>query len=317
MNNQNPFLRGHPRYHQENRNFTDLSHRRVRDAVASVRAPANFGREIVYFYAYLHLVFVIIFSIDRRQVQPNFARHYFNVFFGSMISRDILTAIWFPFYGALLLLITGIQGRQSYHGVSLNNGYAGTFMIAIYLAFRYLRRNQRQGGSNKTQSKRKGINKTQSKRKDSNKKESLKLEDVLLDLQDLSTKTETHISGTVKVGDSNLDKETENEILKFIKENLIKMNANQYKMSLSGLDLIISIEGDNITFDTEFSDKAKFDKISKEIFEMNKSLYSGITEQDIHNKIDEFSKMNLELKMKSEMKSEMKSKKQGGRSSNR
>ena len=102
-------------------------------------------------------------------------------------------------------------------------------------------------------------------------------------------------------------------MLKFIKENLIKMNDKQYKMSLSGLDLIILIEGDNITFDTVFSDKEKFNRISKEIFEMNKSFYAGITEQEIHNKIDELSKMNLQIKMKSEMKSEMKSKKQGGK----
>ena len=82
---------------------------------------------------------------------------------------------------------------------------------------------------------------------------------------------------------------------KFIEEHLIEVNKNRYKMSLSGLDLIISIEEDKVTFDTEFSDKEKFDKISKEIFEMNKSLYPE-TEEDIHNKMNELDKINLELK---------------------
>ena len=107
-----------------------------------------------------------------------------------------------------------------------------------------------------------------------------------------NTKTQT---GTVKIDKTILDEETQNEMQKFIEEHLIEVNKNRYKMSLSGLDLIISIEEDKVTFDTEFSDKEKFDKISKEIFEMNKSLYPE-TEEDIHNKMNELDKINLELK---------------------
>ena len=54
---------------------------------------------------------------------------------------------------------------------------------------------------------------------------------------------------------------------KFIEEHLIEVNKNRYKMSLSGLDLIISIEEDKVTFDTEFSDKEKFDK-SRELIDI-------------------------------------------------
>ena len=53
------------------------------------------------------------------------------------------------------------------------------------------------------------------------------------------------------------------EMQEFIEEHLKQVNKNRYKMSFFGLDLIISIEEDKLTFDTEFSDKEKFDKISK------------------------------------------------------
>ena len=115
---------------------------------------------------------------------------------------------------------------------------------------------------------------------------------------DLSTQKQSNIktqTGTVKIDKTILDEETQNKMQKFIEEHLIEVNKNRYKMSLSGLDLIISIEEDKVTFDTEFSDKEKFDKISKEIFEMNKSLYPE-TEEDIHNKMNELDKINLELK---------------------
>lgn len=280
------------------RRTTDTVSRTYREVVSvSFHAPANLGREIVYFYAYLHLLFIVLYSIQRRDLILVMRGYFYGVRYLLNNPREFFSLILRPLFVILKCFQTSIRG-ESYTGVFLKDGYTVTFMVAIYLAYRFLKRGNRiQGGT---------------KKKGSGNKESFEMEDLGLDLQDLSTKSETHISGTVKVGKSNLD---ENEILKFIKENLIKMNDKQYKMSLSGLDLIISIEGDNITFDTVFSDKEKFEKISKEIFEMNKSLYAefGITEQDIHNKIDEFSKMNLELKMKSEMKSEMKSKKQGGK----
>ena len=111
-----------------------------------------------------------------------------------------------------------------------------------------------------------------------------------------NTKTQTGFSGTVKIDKIILDEDTQNEMQKFIEEHLKQVNKNRYKMSFFGLDLIISIEEDKLTFDTEFSDKEKFDKISKEIFEMNKSLYAE-TEEDIHNKMNELDKINLELKI--------------------
>ena len=170
------------------------------------------------------------------------------------------------------------------------DAYAGLFMIAIYVAFRHFRRNRRQGGtkkkkrSTKRSTKRKGGSKTQSRKGTS------------LDLTQSKIKTQTGFSGTVKIDKIILDKETQNEMQEFIEEHLIQVNKNRYKMSFSGLDLIISIEEDKLTFDTEFSDKEKFDKISKEIFEMNKSLYAE-TEEDIRNKMNELDKINLELKI--------------------
>jgi hypothetical protein len=55
------------------------------------------------------------------------------------------------------------------------------------------------------------------------------------------------------------------------------------------LDLIISIEDGKVTFGTVFSDREKFNNISKEIFEKYKSVYAkyGVTEDDIQNKIDQ------------------------------
>ena len=321
MNNQNPFLRGHPRYHRENRNFTEISYpmiRRardtvsrtygnVRDAVFSIRAPANFRNEAIYFSVYIHIVCLVAFlakpdwQIRHSNNVRIFTEYYINIlgFNRNLDNFDrVMRLLIQPFFIVFQMFMTTILNfnnprETTFSGMHYINAYAGLFMIAIYVAFRYYRRNQRQGGSNKTQSKRKGSNKTQSKRKGSNKTQSKKGSFTSLDL---STKTETHISGTVKIDKSNLDKETENEMRNFIKKNLIQVNDSKYKMSFSGLDLIISIEENNVRFYTEFSNKEKFYQISKEIFEINKSLYPE-TEEDIHNKMNDLDKINLELKM--------------------
>ena len=321
MNNQNPFLRGHPRYHQENQNFTDLSYpiiRRatdavsrtygnVRDAVFSIRAPANFRNEAIYFSVYIHIVCLVAFlakpdwQIRHSNNVRIFTEYYINIlgFNRNLDNFDrVMRLLIQPFFIVFQMFMTTILNfnnprETTFSGMHYINAYAGLFMIAIYVAFRYYSRNQRQGGSNKTQSKRKGSNKTQSKQKGSNKTQSKKGSFTSLDL---STKTETHISGTVKIDKSNLDKETENEMRNFIKKNLIQVNDSKYKMSFSGLDLIISIEENNVRFYTEFSNKEKFYQISKEIFEINKSLYPE-TEEDIHNKMNDLDKINLELKL--------------------
>ena len=328
MSNRNQENRNQDNRNQENRNqdnrnqesFTSLllrhpiirrsstavsrTYDNARDAVLNLRAPENLGTEMIYFSVYLQIVCLVAFFVraDKHIAREGarVLRQYYLDILGSNRDLDmhdrVMTVIFQPFVLVFHMFMTALSRFENprettFSGMHYINAYAGLFMIAIYVAFRHFRRNRRQGGTKKKKrkggTKRKGGSKTQLRKGTS------------LDLstqKQFNTKTQTGFSGTVKIDKIILDKETQNEMQKFIEEHLKQVNKNRYKMSFFGLDLIISIEEDKLTFDTEFSDKEKFDKISKEIFEMNKSLYAE-TEEDIHNKMNELDKINLELKI--------------------
>jgi hypothetical protein len=326
MDNQNPFLKGHPRYEQERRNGNQqqngnvvldnllLRHpliRRIQDNYKNAmdgmildvnfQAPIGWGTEAVYLVTFAHIMQIIMnipfgFS-DYAYREPSIV-----LFIDSILHRRIMLGI-LRLIEPIFNLLNMFFGRANQMVWSFTSFIAVLFMLGNYIGFRYFfrigRRNlriRRQGGTKKRKG---GNSKKKSSKKTQSKKSFTDTSLEMSDLHDLSTKTQTHISGKVKISNSKLDKETQNEMLLFIKKYITQVNDNKYKISLSGLDLIISIEDGKVTFDTEFSDKEKFDKISKEIFDKNKSVYAkyGVTEDDINNKIIEISnnKINFEL----------------------
>jgi hypothetical protein len=307
----NPFLRGHPRYDQEQRQRRNgnqqrngnqeqnenilMNHPLVRGIQNGMdemlfninfQAPVSWRTEAVYLVTFAHVVQIIMNffgDLEHRYVEMSIIQFIGGIFQGEILIGRLFTPI--------IQMLSIFFGYTSNMVWSFSSLFAVLFMLGNYLGFRYffrngLRnvRNRRYGGT-----KRKGGN---SKKKISSKKtQSKKFMDTMSNLDDLSTKTEIHFSGKVKVSNSKEDQKIQNEMVSFIKKYVTQVNANKYKISLSGLDLIISIQDGKVTFGTVFSDREKFNNISKEIFQKYKSVYAkyGVTEEDIHSKIDQLS----------------------------
>jgi cytochrome c556 len=111
------------------------------------------------------------------------------------------------------------------------------------------------------------------------------------------------LTGSVRINKSKMMKYKnvfDDEMFEAIQKYITRVDKNTYKISQSGLDLIISIKGKNITLDTVFSDKDKFYEMSKKLFQENQSMYAqfGITEKDIINKMNEIIENKIELNFK-------------------
>jgi hypothetical protein len=304
----NPFLRGHPQYDEEQRQRRNGNRqqnenqqqniliinplvRRIQNGMDEMlfninfQAPVSWRTEAVYLVTFAHVVQIIMNFFghqDHRYVEMSIIQ-----FIGGILQGEILIGRLFNPIIQLLGIFFAFTTNMIW---SFNSFFAVLFLLGNYIGFRYFFRNglrniriRRNGGT-----KRKGgnSNKKKSSKKTQSKKSSM---DTSFKMNDLSTNTETHFSGKVKISNSKEDQKIQNEMVSFIKKYVTQVNANQYKISLSGLDLVISIEDGRVTFGTVFSDREKFNSISKEIFEKYKSVYAkyGVTEDDIQNKIDQ------------------------------